>query len=221
MYFNKSLKKDVKQLIEKYAASPSTELEEQIILKVEKYVFNAIPGPHITNPREDDLQEVRIGVLEALRTFDPSKGEFLTWVIYPVRKRLYKATTRDIISIPKEVRETTMRLSKTPDGEDTGMSEVRLERARKAMSIKPVSLEDDFNEEVDSPESLQDLETGIDLRAALRSLSPLHRKVMELLFIRQRHEKSAAAELKISVEKLTRLKEEALSMLKERLEDEE
>lgn len=215
-YFDKNLKKDVEVLIEEYLSNPSQELEEKIIKRVERYVFNTIRGPHRTHPTEDDFQEIRIGILQALRTFNPDKGKFLTWVIFPVKKRLYSASTRDIIHIPRETKEAMMRIDL--GGDIDSMSEARIARAKKAASLKRLDVEP--NEESLSDDNVYpDVEMSVDLKLALQRLPKLHRDVVDLLIVRQRSEKSAASELRVSMDELLELKRQALSMLKESLTD--
>ena len=86
MIYDKGLKSKVEPLANKYydskenmSQSEVSRLEDLIVSVVEDYVFHAILKNRSPLLADDIKQAARIGIVNAIRNYDPSKGTFCTW----------------------------------------------------------------------------------------------------------------------------------------------
>jgi len=200
--------------------APSSRLEEEIVNEVLHYALNAVPGPHREHPNEDDLQQARLGILEGLRSYDPEKGRFLSWVVYRVKKSLYTASTRDAIYVPRHTKEVVMRIKKLeqehgklPDSKLaslTGIPIERIEEARRVIGLQAVPA----NQET-LPEQFPDL----DLREALEALPEQLRAIVEMSVVHEIPLGVIAARMGLEETEVQESLTEALRTLREGLSE--
>ena len=88
MIYDKGLKGKVEPLALKYynlknniSDTEKSRLEDEIVKAVEDYVFLGVLFNRPTHIMADVKQAARIGIVNAIRSFDPTKGSFCTWVI--------------------------------------------------------------------------------------------------------------------------------------------
>ena len=159
MIFDKKLKSDAETLAREYVNCKSetrrAELEEKIVKRIERYARSYFfgyqercMGNYTSDLDEDFAQCVRIGILEALRSYDPKRGKFLTWVIWKVRPRLNQDDPSSWITIPGTVVDDTriyrkhLRNFREANGRNPSVEETASElgwKASKVMRVKEAS----------------------------------------------------------------------------------
>lgn len=80
-------------------------LEEKMVYLIENYVFSYCIKCSNTDDIEDYKQSARVGIVTALRTYNPIRGHFCTWVIWHSRNNVIRNRTQECIKIPNYVKE--------------------------------------------------------------------------------------------------------------------
>jgi len=195
-------------------------------------------------PYEDAFQLAALGLTKALKRYDATRGVSFITFAYPTVEGELKKHYRDhleLIRIPRPLRDMRQRIhnesrliwereGREPDirtlAERLQASEEDIVEALAAGQCSHVfSLDGTWRDgDDDAPLSLfigshdpafEELEKEMVVERALRSLSPRHRKVMELRLKRGWTQTRIARELKVSQMHVSRLIREAVGMLRE------
>lgn len=121
MSYNTELKTTIEPLaLEYYNLNNSSikntnglrKIEENIINGCVDYVLAVASKRHKCSSIQDLRQEVIIGIIEAIRTYEPDKGSFLTWVVHKIKNKINREKADHWIKIPSYIREVIPRYRK-------------------------------------------------------------------------------------------------------------
>jgi RNA polymerase sigma-B factor len=193
-------------------------------------------------PYEDAYQLAALGLMKALRRFDPARGVSFITFAYPTMEGELKKHYRDhleIIRLPRPLRDLRQRINaetrrlmeeegREPDiGRLAKRLEVSEENIIEALAAQQntcvFSLDSACGEGQDeAPLSLfigscdpafEEVEKELDIEKALASLPPRHHQVMDLRLNKGWTQTRIARELKISQMHVSRIIRESVSML--------
>jgi RNA polymerase sigma-B factor len=196
-------------------------------------------------PYEDAYQLAALGLMKALRRFDPSRGVSFITFAYPTMEGELKKHYRDhleIIRLPRPLRDLRHRINvetrnimeeegREPDikklAKRLEVSEENIIEALAAQHYTCVfSLDSTCGEGQDEPPlsffigahdpAFEEVEKELVIENALASLPPRHRQVMELRLNKGWTQTKIAHELKISQMHVSRLIRESVGMLQDR-----
>jgi RNA polymerase sigma-B factor len=194
-------------------------------------------------PYEDAYQLAALGLMKALRRFDPARGVSFITFAYPTMEGELKKHYRDhleIIRLPRPLRDLKQRINtETRKLMDEEGQEPNIERLAKRLEVSEeniieamaaqqntsvFSLDCTYGEGHDeAPLSLfigscdpafEEVEKELDIESALASLPPRHRQVMDLRLNKAWTQTRIARELKISQMHVSRIIRESVNMLK-------
>ncbi|MEW6555049.1 MAG: sigma-70 family RNA polymerase sigma factor [Actinomycetota bacterium] len=196
-------------------------------------------------PYEDAYQLAALGLMKALRRFDPGRGVSFITFAYPTMEGELKKHYRDhleIIRLPRPLRDLRQRINsetrrfmdeegREPDiarlAKRLGVSEEDIIEALAAQHYTNVfSLDSTMGDgQEEAPLSLfigacdpafEEVEKELDIEKALASLPPRHHQVMDLRLNKGWTQTKIARELKISQMHVSRIIRESVSMLQGR-----
>jgi RNA polymerase sigma-B factor len=196
-------------------------------------------------PYEDAFQLAALGLMKALRRFDPARGVSFITFAYPTIEGELKKHYRDhleIIRLPRPLRDLRQRISvetrrfmeeegREPEvkrlAERLDVSEESIIEALAAQQCSSVfSLDSSYGEGQDEAPlgffigshdpAFEELEKELVIENALACLPSRHRRVMDLRLNRGWTQTKIASELKISQMHVSRLIREAVTLLRDR-----
>jgi RNA polymerase sigma-B factor len=239
----KSLDKDELKLLERINNCDDPEATEKFFARYENLLHRFAHKYNSDRlPYEDAYQLAALGLMKALRRYDPSRGVSFITFAYPTVEGELKKHYRDhleIIRIPRPLRDLRQRITHEArrlweeDGREPGIgrlaerlgaSEEEIIEALAAQQNTHVFSLDgacvDGND--DTPLSFfigsqdpayEEVERNLVVERALRSLPSRHRRIMELRLRNGWTQTKIAHELKISQMHVSRLIREAVNML--------
>lgn len=230
MYMNnKKISEEVQRLVKDWKAESTSSRKDtlagRIVDKTLEYIRVSLPGIHKKNTQyiEDDKQDLRVGIWEALLTYEESLSNFTTWAMYKARKRLYRSATRDRIKLPSPLKDQKMTLSKfisqweratgqRPTDEDivshTKIPECILKKLSNLVVVESMPVYMD----VPAPTSKE--LSDVDLSLALDVLTSEERLTVERIIIKQQSLQQAATALGVSKTKCTEIYNSAVEKLR-------
>jgi RNA polymerase sigma factor (sigma-70 family) len=115
MRYDSRIKQKIEQAAMAYLEKPSDENATAVIALSLDYVVGMLTKGKNSIIEEDERQEIRLGIYEALLRFNPEKGKFTTWVLWWARRRFYRYKGRDYLSMSQTVRELLMYINRHKD----------------------------------------------------------------------------------------------------------
>jgi RNA polymerase sigma factor (sigma-70 family) len=198
------------------------ELEERIIKASEGYVFAYLQDRpyHVM----DDIQQAaRIGILNAIRNYDPEKGAFCTWILWQTKNTVNRDKNSHWIKVPAYVKDNVIKLERYLESfpdidtqilEYFNWSQSMLDRVRDARMLSNSSLE--YPEEP-SP-NMNELDTSIMLRDAMKTLSEEERVIITLVIVEKRSVNEVASMVKESMAYVQEIMDGGLKKLRRLME---
>lgn len=171
----------------------SDQLESDVLRLADGYIAAIACQMLQRKPSADQMQDARLGALMALRSYDPTRAQYKTWLYPYVKKELFRNAS-STVQIPEYMRCLMQRLaafeSSYPTATDKEVclsleiTPSQLCSIRQAQGII-IADEDDRQGEVDS--AYEQADTKADVRAALDRLgqqNPAAQEVALLFFLR-------------------------------------
>lgn len=230
-------------LLERINCDDDAEAKERFFARYQDLLHRFAHKYHSDRlPYEDAFQLAALGLMKALRRFDPARGVSFITFAYPTVEGELKKHYRDhleIIRVPRPLRDLRQRINaetrrfmdeegREPDidklARRLGVSEEDIIEALAAhRNTCAFSLDSTCGEgQDDSPLSLfvgfcdpafEEVEKELDIENALATLPPRHRQVMEMRLHKGWTQTRIARELKISQMHVSRIIRESVSML--------
>jgi len=159
---------------------------------------------------DEDLRQVAmLGLLEAANRFDPSKGNFAAFAIPTITGTLKKhlRSTAWAVHVPRRVQENALTVERSIDGltqqlgrapsvhdiaEQTGLSSEDIHTARRARQSRSGATIENHEPHTETPDEL------VDLRAAIETLTPAAKHLLDLRYEQDLTQHQIASELGIS-----------------------
>lgn len=124
--------------------------EDEVIRATERYVMSfytkksAVFFDHDSEIREDILQDIRIGILHAIRSYDPKSTPFTSWVVYFTRSAVSRDTSLSWIRLPSYIKERITTVRKLSDAglsdeeicSKLGITQIVLDRIRYSIKLQ-------------------------------------------------------------------------------------
>ena len=241
MLYDSNIKNTIESLAKKYVETKSDlsekqtlRLEDEIILKAEGYVFGNRQKLDSRNTSEDLKQAMRIGILKALRTYDPKKGAFCTWVIHKVRHFISKDKTWQWIKIPDYmvdyvrqyarivINNTRENIELPTDEELATLLNVSSDLSREiklAYNLKHISNQFYSGCPTNFDKDIEESNLTIDIEKAISNLKNEDQKyVVEAYYFYQMTLDEIATKLKVSVPRVKKILDDSKLILAKRLE---
>ena len=233
-------------LLERINGDDDAEAKERFFARYQDLLHRFAHKYHSDRlPYEDAYQLAALGLMKALRRFDPARGVSFITFAYPTIEGELKKHYRDhleIIRLPRPLRDLRQRISaesrrimdkegREPDvprlARNLGVSEEDIVEALAAHQNTCVfSLDGSYGDgQEETPLSLfvgscdpafEEVERELDMESALASLPPRHRQVMHLRLNEAWTQTRIARELKISQMHVSRIIRESVGMLHSR-----
>ena len=239
MIYDKGLKGKVEPLALKYynlknniSDTEKSRLEDEIVKAVEDYVFLGVLFNRPTHIMADVKQAARIGIVNAIRSFDPTKGSFCTWVIWQVKDTVNRDTAGHWIKVPAYMGDNARKLARLeaywventgrlPSDDEVieqlGWSRRILKRTRHVLSLQNSSLIDNRAEENIGMGDKSNMK--IDIRRAIDNLEPRQRQVVQMYFNKELDMVEIASKLGISPQRVQEILRDAYKILAPVLKD--
>ena len=200
MHYDKELKKRIESLANRYYEEKDLlsererhRLEEKVVAATEEYVFSVLQNrPY--HCMDDIRQAARIGIVKAIRKYDPGKGAFCTWVLWQTRDTVNRDKNSHWIKIPAYVKDNLAKLRKYledhPNDDERileyfGWSPSMLARVRDADILSNSNLEYASEASADMMDTDM-LDTSIVLRKELDNLAEEERLLVNLVIVENR-----------------------------------
>jgi len=246
MIFSRTLKSRVEPLAEKYFNKKNDlgevelkNLEDSIVSEVEDYVFSKFLRYRPTYLIEDLKQSARIGIIDAIRRYDPSRGSFCTWVIWEVKNTVGRDKSQQWLKVPSYMIENVSKLNKFIEGysrkyqliptdeeilEELNWSKEKLQRTRHVIALQTTNLDtmNDWEEGRCSKEPIsvdQKNTMKIDVSTAISNLDKLQKQVIMMKYYEGRDITEIARKLGLSANKVQNILNKAELELRSLLKD--
>lgn len=210
-----------------YSNKRLKELESEIIKLTEVYVFRAAKRNKHWTIHEDIEQAARLGVLIALRKYDPSKGSFLTWASWQIRHTSGRDKSQDwLINIPVYLKDNIRSLLKFEDEflesnqrfpsdeeiiEKFKWKSSTLSRCRNVLEMELSTYPEEWMQ--DPVDVIERSELQSDVRKAIDTLEPKSKAIIIDYFINQRTMTEIAEKFGMSIQSVSK----AIAISREKL----
>jgi len=238
MIYDKGLKSKVEPLANKYydskenmSQSEVSRLEDLIVSVVEDYVFHAILKNRSPLLADDIKQAARIGIVNAIRNYDPSKGTFCTWVLWQVKHTVNRDKSSHWIKVPEYSKDLSRKLfnfinewrktHKSDPNDSEVMNSLQwdertLDKAKHVLSLQNSDLLD-IPEETTSLGDKHNLK--LDVSKAIEQLTPTQKKAVEMYYLQGYTMSEIASKLKVNTNNIQDILKRAKESLATSLKD--
>lgn len=231
------------RLLERIREDDDTEAKERFFARYENLLHRFAHKYHSERlPYEDAYQLAALGLMKALRRFDPERGVSFITFAYPTVEGELKKHYRDhleIIRLPRPLRDLRTRIHREAkklweeEGREPGVARLArslgvdeediVEALAAQQHVSVFSLDGTLQEGGDEAPlsffvgtcdpAFEEVEEDMDIENALSCLPPRYRRVMQLRLKEGWTQTKIACELKISQMHVSRLIREAVDMM--------
>ncbi len=232
MIYDSKIKPKIESLVSKYykCKNDLTEkeiyrLEDEIIKVCEEFAFSkTLRGrPY---PLMDDLhQTARLGILNAIRTYEPSKGSFCTHLIWQVRGTIIRDKAEQWMKIPAYMKDFCRKLVRFENSwmkefgekpnddlllEEFHWTQQRLNKVRHAVSLYATDLDIEKAETFDMANVIN---TRLDVTSALELLPEDQRDIVNQFYFEGRKVQEIAKKLNIRCSEVKHVLHECVKIM--------
>jgi RNA polymerase sigma factor (sigma-70 family) len=239
--YDKELKNKVEALALKYYNSKDnvssqklSELEGEVVKAVENYVFSSALRNRPQYIADDARQSIRIGIINAIRKYDPTKGTFCTWVIWQVKDTVNRDKASQWIRVPAYMKDNVRKLQRFEEEwiasnkrrptdqeilDNLGWSDIILKRARHVIGLQNGDLLDERAKEYADHDIVDRSSMKVDVSRAIEELDPRQKQIVKWHYFVGLDLAEIARRLKISPQRVQEILKEAERSLSGILKD--